>query len=159
MKVEIEKAKRKDINSIIKLQMGLADYHKKIDPKYYKSGRERKEQLRKLLLEVLSKKQRNRVFLVAKIKNRIIGFFVGGIPKSRSYHREEKIGEVHQAYVDKKFRKKRVGKLLFEELLKYFKKRKIKFIEVLVDSRNKIGVSAWKKYGFFEFQKKMRIDL
>lgn len=159
MKIKIEEAKRKDINLIIKLQMGLADYHKSIDAKYYKSWRERKEQLRKRLLEILSKRQRNRKFLVAKIKNRVVGFFIGGIHKSLPYCREEKIGEVYQAFVDKKFRKKGVGKLLFEELIKWFKRRKIKFIEVLVDSRNKIGISAWKKYGFFEFQKRMKLDL
>jgi ribosomal protein S18 acetylase RimI-like enzyme len=159
MKIKIEEAKRKDINSIVKLQMGLADYHKKIDFKYYKSGRERKEKLRKRLLQRLSKKRRNSKFLVAKIRNQVVGFFIGGIHKSWPYCREKKIGEIYQAYVDRKFRKKGIGKLLFQELLKWFKKRKIKFIEVEVDSRNEIGISAWKKYGFFEFQKKMRLNL
>jgi len=159
IKIKIKEAKRKDINSIVKLQMGLADYHKKIDTKYFKSGRERKEQLRKHFLKFLSKRRRNRKFLVAKVKNRIVGFFIGGIHKPWSYCREKKIGGIYQAYVDRKFRRKGIGNLLFQELLKWFQKRKIKFIEVEVDSQNKIGISAWKKYGFFEFQKKMRLDL
>jgi ribosomal protein S18 acetylase RimI-like enzyme len=49
--------------------------------------------------------------------------------------------------------------LLVEELLNWFGKRKIKFVEVEVDSRNKIGIRAYKKYGFFEFHKRMRLDL
>jgi GNAT superfamily N-acetyltransferase len=159
MKIKIEEAKRKDINSIVKLQMGLADFHKKINSKYFKSGKEREKQLRKRLLRDLPKRKKNRKFFVAKIKNRAIGFFVGGIHKSPPYCQEEKIGEIYQAYVSSKFRKRGIGKLLFKELLNWFKKRKIKFIEVDVDARNKIGVNAWKKYGFFEFQKKMRLDL
>jgi len=158
-RLAIEEAKRKDINTIVKLQMELADFHKKIDKRYYKSGKERKERLEKRFLKILEKKRKNSKFLIAKIKNQTIGFMVAGIHRPPSYCREEKIGEVHQACITKKYRQKGVGKLLFEELLKWFRKRKIKFIEVSVDSRNKIGISAWRKYGFFEFQKKMRRDL
>jgi hypothetical protein len=39
------------------------------------------------------------------------------------------------------------------------KKRKMKFVEVTVDSRNNIGISAWKKYGFREAKKTMKLDL
>jgi len=159
MEIKIEEAKKKDIRKIIKLQMDLIDYHKKIDTKYYKSGKERKEQLRKHFLEFLSKRRRDRKFLVAKVKNRIVGFFYGGIRKSHFYCREEKIGEIYQAFVDRKFRNRGIGKLLVEELLKWLRKRKIKFVEVEVDSRNEIGIGAYKKYGFFEFHKRMRLDL
>lgn len=160
MEIKIEEAKRKkDINGIVKLQMELADFHKGIDERYYKSGKERKEKLKKRVLKILEKKRKNSKFLIAKIKNRIIGFMVTGIHKPPAYCREEKIGEIYQAYIAKKYRKKGIGKLLFEELLKWFRKRKIKFVEVSVDSRNKIGIAAWKKYDFFEFQKKMRLDL
>lgn len=160
MKIKIEGAKRKDINAIIKLQMELSDFHKSIEKKYYKSGEERKEELKKRLFKVLEKKREgNSKFLIAKIKNRTIGFMVAGIHKPHPYCREEKIGEIYQTCITKKYRKRSVGKLLFKELLRWFKKRKIKFIEVLVDSRNRIGISAWKKYGFFEFQKKIRLDL
>lgn len=46
-----------------------------------------------------------------------------------------------------------------KELIKWFKKKKIKFVELSVNSRNKIGIAAWKRYGFFEFEKRMRLDL
>jgi hypothetical protein len=52
-----------------------------------------------------------------------------------------------------------VGEGIFKELIKWFKANKINNVELSVDSRNKIGLTAWKKYGFFEFQKKMRLDL
>ncbi|MGC8981453.1 MAG: GNAT family N-acetyltransferase [Minisyncoccia bacterium] len=159
MKIKIEEAKKRDFNQIIKLQMGLADFHKKIDSKYYKSGKERRKHLEKRLNKFFSKKRKNQKFFVAKVKDKIIGFLNIGIHKPHFYCRERKIGELGQMYVDKKFRRKRIGELLFKEVKNWFKKRKIKFIEILVDSRNQIGISAYKKYGFFEFQKRMRLDL
>lgn len=73
--------------------------------------------------------------------------------------RERKIGEIEVAFVEEKFRRKGIGKILFEELVKWFKKRKINLIEVLVDSRNEIGISAYKKYGFKEVAKRMALRL
>jgi ribosomal protein S18 acetylase RimI-like enzyme len=159
MEIKIEEAKKKDINSILQLTAGLSDYHKKIDPKYYKSGKERKERDKKRLIEYFSKKRKNRKILVARVKNKVVGFLIGGIEKSHLYCKENKIGVIHRAYIKENFRRKGIGKLLVEELLNWFGKRKIKFFEVEVDSRNKIGIRAYKKYGFFEFHKRMRLDL
>jgi ribosomal protein S18 acetylase RimI-like enzyme len=159
MEIKIEEAKKEEINSILSLMMGLSDYHRKIDPKYYKSGKERKESDKRRLTEYFSKRRKNRKILVAKVKNKVVGFLIGGIEKSPPYCRENKIGVIHRAYVKENFRKRGIGKLLVEELLKWLKKRKIKFVEVVVDSRNKIGIGAYEKYGFLEFNKRMRLDL
>jgi len=159
MKIKIEEVKKGDINSIVKLQMRLADYHKEIDPRYYRSGKESEKQRRERLKGYFSKKRKNTKILVAKVNGKITGFLKGAIHKLHLYCREERMGEISQLYIDEKFRRKRIGKLLFEELLKWFKKRKIKFIEVQVDSKNKIAIVAYKKYGFFEFQKRMKLDL
>ncbi len=47
MKIKIEEAKRKDINSIVKLNTGLADFHRKLD-QYYKPGKETQKGLRSI---------------------------------------------------------------------------------------------------------------
>jgi hypothetical protein len=49
IKIKIEEAKRKDIDSIVKLNASLADFHRKFD-KYYKSGRETCKGYKKHLL-------------------------------------------------------------------------------------------------------------
>jgi ribosomal protein S18 acetylase RimI-like enzyme len=159
MEINIEEAKKNEMSSVLSLMTELSDYHKKIDPKYYKSGKEREESDKKRLIEYFSKKRKNQKILVAKVKNKIVGFLIGGIQKSHSYCKENKIGVIHRVYVKENFRKRGIGKLLIEELLKWLKKRKVKFVEVEVDSRNKIGIEAYKKYGFFEFHKRMRLDL
>jgi hypothetical protein len=35
----------------------------------------------------------------------------------------------------------------------------MKFVEVTADSRNNIGISAWRKYGFREIRKTMKLNL
>ena len=48
---------------------------------------------------------------------------------------------------------------MFGELIKWFRENDIKYIELSVDSRNKIGVKTWKKFGFKEYIKKMKLKL
>jgi polynucleotide 5'-kinase involved in rRNA processing len=84
MEIKIEEAKKNEMSSVLSLMMELSDYHKKIDPKYYKSRKERKERDKKRLIEYFSKKRKNRKILVAKVKNKIVGFLIGGIEKTPS---------------------------------------------------------------------------
>ncbi len=156
MKIKTEEAKRKDINSIVELNKGLADFHRKID-KYYKPGIEAQRTFKKFLLENFGRK--NFKALIAKDKEKIIGFFLGRIEKPKPYAVPRKIGKIATVFISEKYRRKGIGKKMFKELIKWFKANKIKNVELSVDTRNKVGIVAWKKYGFFEFQKKMRLDL
>jgi len=157
--IEIEEAKKEDFDEIVRFQMGLADYHKRIDPEYFKSGREREEQIKKWLRKFFLKKRNNRKILIAKANGKAVGFFMGSIHKAHPYCKEEKIGEISVAFIDEKFRRRGIGKMLFEEMIKWFKKREIKLVEVIVASKNNIGISAWEKYGFREIKKTMKLNL
>jgi len=151
MRIKIEEAKRKDINSILKLNVCLTDFHRKID-KYYKSGERFSESFKKFILRNFKKKSFK--ILVAKDKNKTIGYFIGRIHKARPITIPKKIGQILDAFILENYQRKGVGKQMFEVLIKWFKANKIKHIELPVDARNKIGIKAWKKYGFFEFLKK-----
>jgi ribosomal protein S18 acetylase RimI-like enzyme len=157
--MEIIEAKREHIDSIAKLCCKLADFHRKID-KYYKRGNKRtfKEQ-KKYLLKNYRKKDRK--ILVALEDKKVIGCSIAGIKtlEPHAIKSPKKIGKIGGTFVLKEYRRKGVGKQMLKELLKWFKAKKIKHIELSVDARNKIGIKAWKKFGFFEFQKKMRLDL
>ncbi|MEM5869578.1 MAG: GNAT family N-acetyltransferase [Candidatus Aenigmatarchaeota archaeon] len=157
--IGIKEAKKDDFEALLKLWKKATDYHHKLDKKRFLSGEERENFLKKRLKEFLAKKRRNRKILLAVKKEKPIGLFIASIRKSPNYLRERKIGEIEVAFIEEKFRRKGIGKMLFEELVKWFKKRKINLIEVLVDSRNEIGISAYKKYGFKEVAKRMALTL
>jgi ribosomal protein S18 acetylase RimI-like enzyme len=40
-------------------------------------------------------------------------------------------------------------------MAKWFRKKKLKYMELTVDSRNKLGLKAWKDAGFREMKKEM----
>jgi GNAT superfamily N-acetyltransferase len=124
MQIEIEEAKKNDFDSIVKLYMDLADYHKRIDPQYFKSGKEREGQINKWLKKFFLKKRRNRKILVARVDGKIVGFFSGSIHKAPPYCKEEKIGEILIAFIDEKFRRHGIGKMLFEKMIEWLKKGK-----------------------------------
>ena len=157
--IERREAKKEDLETIVELWKKQSDYHYKIDKERYLSGREREKIIRKRMEKFFEKKRINRKIFLAIKNGKPIGYFFGSIRKSPGYMREKKIGEVDLAFVEEKFRRKGIGKILFEELIKWFKKRKIKIVEVTVDSRNEIGISAYKKYGFSEVAKRMALEL
>jgi len=156
MDLKIRKATLNDIEAIVKLNEQLANYHRKID-KYYKPGSEKRKSFKKYILKII--KKRNAKILVAEIDNQIVGCFIGTIEKAKPSVVPKKIGRISGAFVKEKYRKCGIGKRMFNELIRWFMKNKIKHIEISVHSKNKIAIKVWQKFGFKEFTKKMRLDL
>jgi ribosomal protein S18 acetylase RimI-like enzyme len=89
----------------------------------------------------------------------VVRMMVVKLKKPERYLKGKLMGKISVAFIDEKYRGKGVGRLLFREAIKWFKKHKIKYVRLTVHSKNKIGLSAWTKYGFREFTKDMKLDL
>ena len=155
--VLIRNPKKQDIQFIVKLVKKMVDYHQAID-KYYKdySGYddiEISDHFEKLM------KDRDTKIIIAEENKKVIGYFMGVIEKAPQYVLPKEIGVIFDAFIEEEYRNQGVGKKIFKELLEWFEKKKVKHIELTVDARNKIGLRAWKKFGFFDFRLKMRLDL
>ena len=156
MVIKIRGAKKKDVDAIVGLEKELASYHSRIDT-YYRSGLENRKGFKKFLVGATAKK--NIKILVAEDDKKIIGFFIAFIIKDIGYLSPEKIGEIGMVFVDKRYRRSRIGEKGIKEISKWFRNNKVKHIEVNVDRRNKVGFNAWKKYGFKEYIKRMKLEL
>lgn len=154
--IEIRKATKKDVNGLCEINDQLADYHANIDS-YYASGKDVRKNFRKKLLKNLER--RNFLILVAVDKNKIVGYFQSEIAKAKGYKIEKRMGHLHNAYINIKYRRIGLGKDMLFLTLTWFRKNKIKFAELTVDSRNKMGNSAWNKLGFEEYMKKMKLKI
>ena len=133
----------------------ICDYHYKID-KYYKPF----SCYKNLEKEVLrSLKDKNMIFLLAKLDTKIIGYCEGGTKKDSSYTLPRQIGYIYTLIIDNKYRRKGVGKKMLSKLMKWFKNKKVKNIELGVDARNNIGIDFWENNKFFTYRLKMRQDL
>ena len=156
MKFKVRKANKNDIDSIVELNKKLIDYHRRKD-KYYKYTSETRKIFRDYLSKIMKKK--NVRIIVAEVNGEIIGYFVGSIGKAKPFTSFKKIGRISDAFVEEKFRKSGIGKSMFDELLSWFKKNKVKYVELFVDSKNQAGIKAWRKFGFREFMKRMGLEL
>lgn len=155
MKIKIRKANLKDLDGIVDLAGLMLDYHCKMD-KYY-GIYSKYEDMKKFYKDQLKSKDRR--FIVAENeKKELVGFASGSIismPKTKA----PKIGTLIAVFVRKEYRGKRIGEKLFREMLKWFKREKVKHIETSVDARNRRSVKLWKKFGFNDYQLRLRMDL
>ena len=49
--------------------------------------------------------------------------------------------------------------MIFNYIVDILKKKRIKKIELLVDTKNKLGVSVWTSFGFKEVSKRMERNI
>jgi ribosomal protein S18 acetylase RimI-like enzyme len=155
MTIKIQKATNQDVSGIIEMIKQICDYQCELD-KYYRPFLKYKN----LEKEVLgSLKDKNTIVLLAKLDKKIIGYCVSGVEKAPSYAAVAQIGYIYTVIIDNKYRGKGIGKKILNELMKWFKIKKIKNIELEVDARNSIGVDFWKNNNFFTYRLKLRRDL
>ena len=141
----VRQATEADLDSIVKLGMELIEYHVKFR-EYYRVKENFEETTRKFHLENITAEKT--MLLVAEVSSEIVGFTLGRIRKTPPIFQIEEYGLVIGLYVKEEYRRKRIGEKLTRELLKWFKSKGMKRVEVSVDLKNKIGVSAWTKFGF-----------
>lgn len=149
----IRKAKIKDIPKMLPLWLELMDFHEKLDAVYYKRN---KKALQSCKIQI--KKNiygKNSTYLVAEEDNKIVGYIGGNIEKRPPGMQIQENGFVLGASVTKKYQNKGIGKKLEKELLRWFKTKKIKFVELRSHSKNKKTIIAWQKMGYKENLKLM----
>ena len=156
MEIKIRKAKKNEIEELVKLNSLFIDYHRKLD-NYFRHGSEVRKSYNMYLSRII--KKRNVKILFAEIDKKIVGYLIGEIRKAKPFLVPKRIGNISEAFIKEEYRKEGIGSKMVENLINWFKENKIKNIEVSVNFNNEIGKKAWQKFGFKEFMKKMRMDL
>ena len=152
----VRKASEADLDFIVKLNQKLDEYYVKFD-EYYKFKENIEESLRKYHRGNITSE--NTLLLVAEINSEIVGFANGRIQKYPPTFQTEEFGHVRGTFVKKEYRRRNIGEKLTYKMLEWFKSKGIKQVQLTVDIRNKIGVSAWTKYGFKPFRYEMKKTL
>jgi ribosomal protein S18 acetylase RimI-like enzyme len=156
LKVKIRKAKKEDISAVVRLNMKLTDYIKKLDIYGAESSKVEKC-FRKYIRDII--KKRNVIILVAEVNGKIVGTMRGAIQRASPVVSYNKVGRVSGVFVEEDYRRLGLGKKMFEELKKWFTKKKIRILDVMVNSDSKAAISAYEKFGFREYSKNMRLNL
>ena len=149
--IEIRKAKLSEVGEIGNMQKMLNNHHRDFDKKYYAQNKNAKNIFMKWIRKRM--RDRNSLLLVSLHKNKIVGYALGIVKDYPPVRKIKKHGYVSDVFVDKSYRGMGTSKRFIEDLRKWFKTKKLNYMEIHVDSRNRIGLAAWKKAGFKEIQK------
>jgi len=157
--IKIRKATKKDLDIIVNFSSKLLLEHEKNFSDFPKLSKNFKKEIRKFMKKEVSKK--NNVGFIAFENEKPIGFILGEEKKDYPVFAENErpTGHIGNFYVEPEFRKKGIGKKLFAELKKWFRKRKLKKAEVGVNTPNKKGKKLYKKLGFVPYDERWRLKL
>lgn len=110
--------------------------------------------------EILGKEMQdsNCINLIAYENKIPVGFIRGRITRNRP-DRTKDVAMLLDIYVNKDWRRQKVGTRLYDAFVRSVKKSKIKRIELSVDIKNKQAVTFWRLKGFFDFQLRLKTDL
>lgn len=135
MGINIRKAKKKDLPSVLALIKELAEYEKAPD--------EVKITLKELEQDGFGKEKAYRCFVAETSKNKISGIALYYIKYSTW---KGKCVYLDDIIVTEKMRGNGIGKLLFNEVIKESKKMKVRKLEWQVLNWNKPAIDFYKKY-------------
>lgn len=154
--IKIEKAKLEDAKKIAEMKYEEYKFHNKYD-RFYAPSKNCKEEL---LKDIKAKiKDKNCIVLKAIDRNKIVGMLIGTIEHYPKTNKNRKSAYIEQIYVDKTYRKKRIGTQLVKKSFDYFKSKNLKYIEVEAHPTNKNGLKFWSINGFKNTLLRMRRKL
>jgi ribosomal protein S18 acetylase RimI-like enzyme len=95
--------------------------------------------------------------LIARTHETVVGFIGGKIQENfLPILSPVKIGYIFGAYVLSDYRKKGIMKALEKQIISFFKKKDISYIDLNVMSYNKSGLDCWEQLGYKVFREQRR---
>lgn len=145
---EFRNGEDKDAPELVKMLIELERHMAKTNPNYWLRS---EDVLEKTMLnrckEYLGDKNTKVSIAISPNSNKLVGMAIGVV----EYHKDSPVqivGNIHNIWVDTKYRSRNVGKKLVADLVSFFKERKVE--ELLLDySHGNIEAEMfWKKLGY-----------
>ena len=149
-RMHIRKATKKDLKALVELSVQLMAEHERKFPTFEKLAKDFRAQQMKYFKNVISK--RIGAFFVAIENGKIIGMILGKEEKNLPIFAETRIGQVVAFYVLPEFRGKGVGRKLFAEMKKWFRKKGFRTVGLNFISKNTKVKKLYKELGFRLYQ-------
>ena len=155
-KMEIKKASMEDFEQLMELKLKLKESEKKFleeSPDLSETGKH----FEKYLKEYLSKE--NCAVFAAAEGSKIIGMISAKIYYALPTHNSEKRGYLSNLFVEKEFRKKKVGSKLAEKAIDWLKSQGAKTVRGEIYCENTASIEFCKSLGFKEYSLKIFKEL
>ena len=153
--MKIRRATKKDIKEITELWKKYEDFEESItDLKKHPYVRKREKDAEKNMKANFSRtiKSSKAEIFIAEEDNEIVGFILISKSKSDDIHDFDYYGMMHYMFIKPTHRKKGIASALFKKSKDWFKKKKLKYINLNVNVNNKKAQKIYKKWGFNNYE-------
>lgn len=160
----IKKANSSDIKEIVKLWLDFMNEHDQIifknDHRLKKFETKRKDigEKYKTFIKTYIGSKNGVVFLVVE-NNNIVGYALVFIKNEIPIYKCKQIGYISDLYIKNNFRNKGLSTKLKNQIMAWFKTKKITSVAVPLYPANKKAYSIYKNWGFFDYKVEMRIKI
>ena len=144
--IDIVRAEEKHVADIGKLWSELIIFHQNVDPIWTPVENPIPGFIENHLRRFMESK--DGLVLVAMDEQQTIGYSLSEIRRVTPGLKRETYGYIDQMAVTESYRRKGVGKKMFDEILKWFQFNDIKRLELGTTAQNLIANSFWHKQGF-----------
>ncbi|MGB9958948.1 MAG: GNAT family N-acetyltransferase [Candidatus Bathyarchaeales archaeon] len=151
--VKIRHASEEDLQQIVKLSEKLGKDESAMDsmitplPSEFQSP--------KWILKNI--KGENTIVFVAEVEGKIVGYSLGWVSQPWGY--KGKRGYICDCFVEESYRRYGIGKALIENTLNWFTEKGVECVEADVYSANVPSLRLFKKFGFKEVFKRLRLTV
>lgn len=143
--LEIRETQEEELLKVARLWKDFMAYNANFNSSF-KTSKKAIEIFSKEMLEKFE--QSDCRFAVADFDGEIVGFCYSYISQKPRYFKLKKFGFIGDLYVTPEYRRTGIGKALVKDALKFFSKKKIKQIELLVAIKNESTIKFWGSLGF-----------
>ena len=144
-RINIRKAVKNDIPAMVELWKEMMDFHKECDRFFSRTATAHKGWVEFITTHISNN---NSCVLVAERNGRIVGHCLAFTEKYPPVLKTKRYGLFQEIAVAANHRRCGVGERLYNRTLKWFRKHRIKRIEVRVSVRNELSTAFWRKMGF-----------
>jgi ribosomal protein S18 acetylase RimI-like enzyme len=143
MTFTLRQATKTDLDILEHFQQESANHVKPFDPTIKQEGKIEYYNIP----ELIDSKNIN-LIIVENEDNKVVACGYGEIKDSPKFMKETKFGYIGFMFVLEEFRSQGIGKLILDEIFKWFKENNIKEITLKVYSENINAIKRYEKYGF-----------
>ncbi len=154
--IEVRDATRSDLRAVTGLWMELAKHHSKLSDDFALSWDSRLRWSRYITARF---KEISTKLVVADEDGELVGFMLCLLSPNTPVYAERKIGVISDVYVVPERRKKGITKLMFDHAVQWFRKNKVKTIQLGVAAVNPEALAVWRGLGFEPFVMYERLDI
>lgn len=134
-----------DVVSISKLWQKFMDYNAQFDNSF---------RVKSKIVGRFARELQNRIddpnyrLAVVELDGELVGYCLSYISKKPYFFKLGKFGFIGDLYVEEKNRRHGYGRLLVDDALEFFKRKRVEQIELLVANDNVNTVKFWEKMGY-----------